>query len=158
MLARRRVVARLSVASRGSCFDASRWVNASHQRRLLSQPFRNLSLVLSLTGSSCFGKGESGDGPRPDQGLPDRVAHEVVYEAGVAKAHFDLRGVDVHVHFGGGQFKKDERHRKDASGKDIAIRLRDGVQHQPVAHQPAVHEEVDVVAVQLLHFRARGES
>jgi hypothetical protein len=76
----------------------------------------------------------------------------------MAKAHFDFRGVDVHVHFLVWHIQKQQHHWENARGHDIAISLADGVQQQAVAHQPPVHENVNAVAIAALHFGARRES
>ena len=73
------------------------------------------------------------------------------------EAHFDLRRMHVHVYFLAGQIDKQQRHRKHVGRQNISIGLVNGMQQQPVAHQPPVHENIDSVAVRSLHFRPRNK-
>jgi len=101
---------------------------------------------------------KGGDGTRGHQALPERIAHEIVNEIRLAEPHLRLRRVNIYVHFPRGRFQKDQRHGEHPSGQDVAVGLRNSVQDQPVTHQSPIDEEVNVIAVQLLHFRARDKA
>ena len=81
-----------------------------------------------------------------------------MHEALLAKTHFCLRGMNVHVHLCGRHFEKQKHHREDRRRHDVAIGFGNCVLHQPIANQAAIHENENRVAIQLLHFRLRDES
>jgi hypothetical protein len=66
--------------------------------------------------------------------LADRVAREVVHKLRMPETHLDFRGMNVHVHFFGGQIEKKEHSGKDRGRQHIAIRFVNRVQDQPVSH------------------------
>ena len=65
--------------------------------------------------------------------------------------------MDVHVHFLVRQIEKKQNEGENSRRHDVAVRLADRVQQQPVADQPAVHKNINPVAVRALHFRPRSE-
>ena len=102
--------------------------------------------------------GNPGIGRASESAWRNRVAREVVNELRMPEAHLDFRRVHVHVHFLVRQIEKKQRHGKHARRHDVAIRLANRVEQQAVAHQAAIHENVDPVAVDALYFGARGEA
>ena len=76
----------------------------------------------------------------------------------MTEAHFDLRRVDVHIHFVVGHVEKEQDGRIDRRRKNVAIGFVNGVENQAIAHQPAIHENINAVAIGALNFRARGEA
>ena len=115
-------------------------------------------LPLPLGSARPARRGKARDRPRLRQRLANRIPREIVHELRMPETHFDLRRMHVHVHFLARQFDKQQRHRKHVGRQNISIRLVNGVQQQPVPHQPAVHENIDAVAVRSLHFRPRNKS
>jgi hypothetical protein len=97
---------------------------------------------------------------RPAQGqlVADGVAHKVVQPAGLAEADFGLGRVDVDVHLLRRHLDKQQHHGKRSGGKNIAIGLAHRVHQQAVAHQAAIDEAVDRVAVEFLQLRLGGEA
>ena len=74
------------------------------------------------------------------------------------EAHFDLRGMHVHVHFIVGHLEKQQRGRKNSRRQNIAISLVNGVQDQTVAHQSAIHKYINPVSIRPLYIRPRSKS
>ena len=80
-----------------------------------------------------------------------------MYTLRMPEAHFDLGRMDIYVHLLARQIQEEQRHGKHIRRQNIAVRFVNGVQQQPIAHQPAVDKNVDAVAVRPLHFRPRNE-
>src|ERR1700722_14520588 len=76
----------------------------------------------------------------------------------MAETHFDFRGMNVHVHFFIRQFQEKENTRENSRRHDVAISLVDRMQQQTIAYQPAVHKNIDSVAVCALYFRPGSKS
>ena len=105
-------------------------------------------------GRSGTRRRKSRNRPRKRKRLSQRIAREIVNELRMPETHFDFRGMNVHVHFLVRQIEEKQHARENARRHDVAIRLADGVQQQPVAHQAPVHKNIDAVAICALHFRA----
>ena len=73
------------------------------------------------------------------------------------EAHLDLRGMNVHVHFLGGQIEKEQDRGKHRGRQNVAVGFVNRVQDQAVAHQPPVHENVNSIAVAALHVGPRSK-
>ena len=95
---------------------------------------------------------ELGYGTRFHQRGANRIAHEIMHHALLAKADFGLRRVHIDVHFAAGQIEKQQHHRENRGRQDVAVGLDDGVLDQAVADQASVDEDVDRVAVEFLDF------
>ena len=97
---------------------------------------------------------------RPAQGqlVAQGVAHKIMQPAGLAETNLGLRRVHVHVDLFRRHVDKQQHDRKGRGREDIAIGLADRMHQQAVAHQAAIDEAVDRVAVQFLQFRLGGES
>ncbi len=106
-----------------------------------------------------FQRGEEAHGgARLNELVAQRVAHEVVYEAGLAKADFGLRGMDVHIDFLWRQFEEEQDDGEGCGREDVAIGLGDGMEKQAVAHEAAIDEGVDGIAVELFELGLGGEA
>ena len=92
------------------------------------------------------------------QAFADGVAHEIVNERSVPEAHLGLRWMHVDVHLFGVAFEKQQRERIGRGRHQVVIGGGERVQQQAVANQPAVHENVDRIAIGLLHLRAARKS
>ena len=141
-------------------FESRAWKSRiAHERRLFSQLLSNLGFVIDRGwGHTPLRKRKGGNGPRRDQRLANEVAHKIMNKSGVPKAHLDLGRMNVNVYFGWRQLKENQGHGEHTGGQNIAIRFRNGVQDQPVTHQPAVHKEINAVPVQLLDFGTRHKT
>ena len=76
----------------------------------------------------------------------------------VAEAHLGLRRMHVHVHLFAIAIQEQQRERIAGRRHQVVIGRRKRVQQQAVADQPAVDEQVDRIAVELLHLRAGNEA
>ena len=74
------------------------------------------------------------------------------------EAHFDFCGMHVDVDFAVRHFEKKQRRGKNGRRQNVAIGFVNRVQNQPVAHQAAVHENINSIAVQPLHFGPRSKT
>ena len=74
------------------------------------------------------------------------------------EAHFDFCGMHVDVDFAVRHFEKKQRRGKNRGRENVAIGLVNRMQNQPVAHQAAVHENINSIAVQPLHFGPRSKT
>src|ERR1019366_7113182 len=92
------------------------------------------------------------------QPLAYRVAHEIVDEAAVAEADPGLRRVYVDIHLFGVAFQEEQREWVGRRWHQVVIRRGERVQHQAVANQAPVDEDVYRIAIGLLHLRAREKA
>ena len=110
----------------------------------------------------CCGRGcscrETRNGPHVHERLANGVAREIVHKLRAPEAHFDFGWMHVDVDFFVRHVEKQQRSGKDCRRQDVAVGFVNRVEDQPVAHQAAVHKNVDAVAVQALRFRARSKS
>ena len=90
--------------------------------------------------------------------VANRIAQEIVHQARLAKAHLRLGRMHVDIDLFGRHFQKQQDDRKRGRRNDVAISLDHRVNDQPVAHQAAVDEEIDRVAVELLQLRLGDKS
>ena len=90
--------------------------------------------------------------------MPQSVAGEIMHERRMPEAHLDFRRVHVHVDFLAVHIQKQQHHRKHARRRDVPVGFVDGVQQQPVPHQPPVHENINSIAIGALHFRSRRKT
>ena len=99
-------------------------------------------------------------GRRPSQGqlVANGVAHKVVQPVGLAETDFRFRRVHVNVHLFRRHLDKQQHHGKGRGGEDIAIGLAHRMHEQAVAHQAAIDEAVDGVAVELLELGLGGKA
>ena len=86
------------------------------------------------------------------------VPHELVHHARIAKAHLDLRRMDVHIHR-----PWIERQKQEISGlplpmQQLGIGLPHGVRNHPVAHIAAVDEEILAICARLRCLWRAGKS
>jgi len=78
--------------------------------------------------------------PGLDERHAQAVADKVVNQRLLAEAHLSLGRVHVHIHLFGRHFEEQEHDWKAGGRNHIAIRLREGVQKQPVANKPLVYK------------------
>ncbi len=97
---------------------------------------------------------------RPAQGqlIADGVAHKIVQPRRLAKTHFGLGRVNVDIHLLGRHLHKQQHHGKGRGRKNIAVGLAHRVHEQAIAHQPAIDEAVDGVAIEFLKLRLGSEA
>ena len=93
---------------------------------------------------------KSGGRPGLDERHAQAVADKVVNQRLLAEAHLSLGRVHVHIHLFGRHFEEQEHDWKAGGRNHIAIRLREGVQKQPVANKPLVYKNIDGIAIELL--------
>ncbi len=106
-----------------------------------------------------FERGEEAHGrARLDDLVAEGVAHKVVDEAGLAEADLCLGWMHIHVNFFGRQLEEEQDDRKGCGRQDISIGIRDRVQEQAVAHEAAIDEGVDGVAIELFELGLGGEA
>ena len=79
-------------------------------------------------------------------------------ERAVPEAHLGLRRMNVHIHFFGIAIEEQQRERIAGRRNQVVIGGGERVHQQLVANQPAVDEQIDRIAIELLHLRARNES
>ena len=104
------------------------------------------------------GCGKTRDGARVHQDLADRVTREVVDELRAAEADFDFCGMHVDVDFVVRHFEEEQRRGKNIAREDIAIGLVNRVEDEAIAHEAAIDEDVDAVAIRALDFGPRREA
>ncbi len=95
---------------------------------------------------------EGGCGAGSDQGGAQAVADEVVDGRLLAEADLSLGRVDVDVDLFGREFKEKQDDGEGCGGDDVAVGLRDCVEHKAVADEAFVDEDVYGVAIELLEF------
>ena len=106
-----------------------------------------------------FERGEEAhSGARPDDFGAQGVAHEVVHETGLAEANFGFRGMNVYIDFFRRQLEKEQHDGKGCGRQDVSIGIRDGVEEQAVAHEAAIDEGVDGIAIELFELGLGGEA
>src|SRR2546423_1228213 len=66
--------------------------------------------------------------------------------------------MNVDIHFTGRQFEKQKYNGIYRGRNDVAISLSQPMLHQAIANQPAVDEDENRIAIQLLDFGLRDES
>ena len=81
-----------------------------------------------------------------------------MHELRMPEAHLDFRGVDVHVHFFGGQIEEQQYRRENGGWQDISVRFMNCVQNQAVAHEAPIHKNINPIAVAALHVGPRGKA
>ncbi len=74
------------------------------------------------------------------------------------EAHLGLRGMHVDIHFGERHLQEEQHHRINRRRDDVAVGLGQRVLHQAIADQPAIHEDEDGVAIELLDLGPRNEA
>ena len=102
--------------------------------------------------------GQAGGRAHGDQAIANGVAHEIVHERAVAEAHFGFRRMHVYVHLFAIAIEEQQRERVTGRRHQVVIGGGERVQQQLVANEPAVHEQEDRIAIQLLHLRAGDEA
>src|SRR6266700_3289003 len=95
---------------------------------------------------------------RLHQRRPHRIAQKVMRHGLLAKADLGLRGMHIHIDFRIGHLDEQQHHREYRGRQDVAIGVRQSMLDQAVADQPAIHERVDRIPVQLLDFRLGNKS
>ncbi len=90
--------------------------------------------------------------------LANGVAHEIVHQRSVAEPDFGFRRMHVHVDFFQIAIEKQQRERIARRRHQVVIRGRNRVQQQAVANQAAVDEQINRIAIHLLHLRAADEA
>ncbi len=81
-----------------------------------------------------------------------------MHKARLPEAHLRLRRMHVHIDFCRGHFKKQQHDRKGSRRQNVAIRLRQRMQDQAVAHLASVDEDVDRSTIQLLQLGLGDEA
>ncbi len=76
----------------------------------------------------------------------------------VAETHFDFRRMHVDVNFVIWHFEEKQCSGKGRRRKNIAISFVDRVENHAIAHQSAIHEDVNTVAIRALNLWSRGKS
>ena len=79
-------------------------------------------------------------------------------ETTVAEADLGFRRMHVDVDLFGVALEEQERKWVRTRGHEIVVRRGDGMEQQTVANQAAIDEDIDGIAVPLLHLRAREEA
>ncbi len=108
--------------------------------------------------AGCGLGGKLGAGRVSINRLADRVTHEIMHDRTMAESHLGLRRMDIHVHFRRIAMQEQQRERITGRRDQVVIRRADRVHQQPVANQPAIDENIDRVAIVLLHLRARNKA
>jgi len=104
------------------------------------------------------GSGEAGSRTSLHQRGANRVADEVMHEAGLPEAHLCLSGMDVDINLLRGHLEEEQNNRIGGRWKDVAIGFVERVEDQFVADEALVDEDVDRVAVELLQLRLGDET
>jgi hypothetical protein len=81
-----------------------------------------------------------------------------MHQGRLAEADLGLRRVDVDVDLLRRHLEEEQQHRERGRRQHVAVGFDRGVQDQPVADEPAINEDVDGVAVELLQFGLRGKA
>ena len=109
-------------------------------------------------GAAQRSRRKRGRGTALHQALADAVAHKIVQERAVPEAHLGLRRMHVDVHLFGVALQKQQRERIARGRHQVVIRRGKRVQHQAVADQAAVDENVDRIAIRFLNLRPREKA
>ena len=81
-----------------------------------------------------------------------------MHEGSVPESHLGLRWMDIHVHLFAVAIQEQEREWVAGRRHQVVIGRQSACISTLVANETAVHEQVDRVAVQLLHLRTRNEA
>ena len=125
---------------------------------MLSMRWLNSEYGSPAPGCGGVGAGIFDAGPLGHQDFANRIADEIMHHRSVPESHFGLGGMHVHVHLFGVAIQKQQREGITRRRHQVVIRGRNRVQQQAVANQPAVDEQVNRIAVELLHLRTADES
>ena len=72
----------------------------------------------------------------------------------MAEADFDFGRVNVDVDFFVRHFQEEQKHRKGRGRNNVSVGFADGVKQEAIAHEAAIHENVNAIAIRALNLRA----